>query len=117
MLKSFQVFVINFYEGLDLSTQKITKTEILDFLRKHKPFFKERFDVDEVILFGYYARDEATEESDIDILIESKKKSFDALYDMKELLENRFKKKVDIMYRDAVRIFIMRCIKDELIYA
>ena len=95
----------------------LTKEEILDFLRKNKLLFKKQFDVDEIILFGSYARDEATPESDIDILIESGTKSFDGLFDMKELLEKEFKKKVDIFYKDAVRTFIMRFIKEDFIYA
>jgi len=100
-----------------LSTEKLTKEEILDFLRKNKPFFKEQFNVDAIMLFGSYARDEATPESDVDILIESKKKSYDSLFTLKELLENEFQKKVDVFYRDSVRRFIMRFIKEELIYA
>lgn len=69
------------------------------------------------MLFGSYARDEATPESDIDILIESKEKSYDTLFYMKEFLEKEFGKKVDLLYRDSIRRFIMRFIKEELIYA
>ena len=96
---------------------KLTKKEILDFLRKKKSFFKNKYDIDTIILFGSYARDEATPESDIDILLESKNKSFDSLFDMKELLEKEFKKKVDLFYRNAVRTFIMRSIKEDFNYA
>lgn len=100
-----------------MPVDKLTKEEILNFLRKNKPFFKEKYGVDEIMLFGSYARDEATQESDIDILIDSKDKSYDALFYMKELIEQEFKKKVDIFYKDSVRRFIMRFIKEELIYA
>ena len=83
-----------------MPVDKLTKEEILNFLRKNKPFFKEKYGVDEIMLFGSYARDEATQESDIDILIDSKDKSYDALFYMKELIEQEFKKKVDIFYKD-----------------
>jgi len=55
----------------------LEKEDILLFLRKNKAFFKKELDVDNIILFGSYARDEATSDSDVDILIESKTKSFD----------------------------------------
>ncbi|MFC1841649.1 nucleotidyltransferase family protein [Candidatus Dependentiae bacterium] len=96
---------------------QLTKEEILDFLRKNKEFFKKKFDVDKIMLFGSYARGDATPESDIDILIESKKKSFDKKFAMKVFLEKGLKKNVDLIYSDSVRRFIMRFIKEELIYA
>jgi len=99
------------------SKEQLSKQEILDFLRKNKSFFKKQFDVDAIMLFGSYARDEATKESDVDILIDSHNKSYDSLFSMKELLEKQFQKKVDIFYKDSVRRFIMRLIKEELIYA
>jgi len=100
-----------------MKTGQLTKERILLFLRKSKDFFKKEFDVYAIMLFGSYARDEATEDSDIDILIATDKKSFDNRFKLKELLENEFNKKVDLLYRDSVRRFIMRNIKDELIYA
>ncbi len=96
---------------------EITKKEILLFLAQHKQLFKEKFDVDNIMLFGSYARGEATTSSDIDILIESDKKDLDKMLDLKDFLEKKFKKKVDLMYRDAVRRFILRSIEKDMIYA
>lgn len=101
----------------DMKKRKLTKEEILAFLRQNKDFFKKEFDVDNIILFGSYARGEETSESDIDILIDTEKKSFDNRFRLKEFLEEEFKKKVDLLYRDSIRRFIMRSIEDELIYA
>lgn len=94
-----------------------SKEDILDFLRKNKSLLKSEFDVDNIMLFGSYARDEATSESDIDILIESKKQSFSKSYKLKVFLEQNFKKDVDVVYIDSVHPFIMRSISEELIYA
>jgi uncharacterized protein len=104
-------------QKLDELTSPITKKEILDFLRLNKQLFKEKYDIENIILFGSYARDEATVDSDIDILLEAKKKNFDKWFELKELLEKEFRKKVDLLYRDSVRSFIMRSIEKELIYA
>lgn len=98
-------------------SKTFSKEEILKFLRKNKVFFKEEFDVDNIMLFGSYARGEETLDSDIDILIESNTKSFDMIYRLKVFLEENLKKDVDVIYADSVHPFIMRFIHEELIYA
>lgn len=100
-----------------METGAITKEEILGFLRENRSFFEKEFGASNFILFGSYARDEATEKSDIDLLIDMDKKSFDKRFKLKELLEKEFEKKVDLLYKDSVRTFIMRNIQDEFIYA
>jgi uncharacterized protein len=47
----------------------LTSDEILTFLRKNKLTLKEKFFVTEIGLFGSYARNEQTENSDIDFLV------------------------------------------------
>ena len=48
----------------------MNRDEILDLLRAHKPVLAERFGVTSLALFGSFARDEATDKSDVDILVE-----------------------------------------------
>jgi len=100
-----------------MAGEAIKKEDILEFLRKNKDFFKTEFDVDNIILFGSYARDEAMIDSNIDILIESKTKSFDFMYRVKVFIQDGLKKNVFLSYFDSVHPFIMRHIKEELIYA
>ena len=100
-----------------MSENVTSKEDIINFLRKNKILLKNDFDVDNIMLFGSYARDEATPTSDIDILIESKTKSFDKSYRLKVFLEKNLKKDVDVIYIDSVHPFIMRSISEELIYA
>lgn len=95
----------------------LTKQEILSFLRKHKTFLEKRYGVTKIALFGSYAREDQTETSDIDLLIEAKEHDFDNRYDLKEFLENAFNRKVDVCYFDCVRKFIMHRIQEELAYA
>ena len=45
----------------------MTKTIILEFLKSHKSELNNRFGVTKIGLFGSYARNEATDKSDIDI--------------------------------------------------
>ena len=76
--------------------KNINKTIIVDFLKRSLPLLKEKYHVDEIGLFGSYARDEATKESDIDIFVKMPKKIFDMIA-IKDLLENELGKKVDLI--------------------
>ena len=77
----------------------MTKHEILKYLFEHKDKFYEKFKITKISLFGSYARDAATKESDIDIIIEMEKGVTD-IYDKKEafktMIESTFGKKVNL---------------------
>ena len=47
----------------------MSRNEVISLLQKHKPALAERFGVTSLALFGSFARDEATDESDLDILV------------------------------------------------
>jgi len=100
-----------------MKTKHVTKTEILNFLRENKKFFKKEFEVDTIMLYGSYARGEETTQSDIDILIKSKTKSFDKRYKLRIFLEKFFKKNIDVVYYDSIHPFLMQFIEKDLIYA
>lgn len=93
----------------------MTKDTILTFLKENKKFLQERYKVTKIALFGSYSRDDADEESDIDLLVEMPS-SFDLYYDFKEFLENKLKKKVDIGFEKNLRPFIKESIKEDIIY-
>ena len=48
----------------------MNRDEILVLLRTHKPVLMERFGVTALALFGSYARDQASDSSDVDILVQ-----------------------------------------------
>lgn len=100
-----------------MNKNKLTKEKILDFLRKNKPLLKEKFGVDNIMLFGSYARNEASPDSDIDILIEAKQKSFHEYADLTIFLEDSFNRKVDVIYIDTINPFVMEQIEKDIIYA
>lgn len=95
---------------------KLTKEMILAFLTEHKQEFKEKYSVEKIGLFGSYARDEANENSDIDIIVKMPS-SFDAYYDFKEFLETSLQKRVDLGMEKTIRSFIANDIKKDIIYA
>ena len=100
-----------------MEKEKLTKEQIVETLKENKDFLKKNFNVDNIILFGSYARNEATEESDIDILIECEKKTFRNYINILRFLEKLFHKKIDVIYKDSVNPFIINLIEKEWVYA
>lgn len=47
----------------------MNRDDVLNALRAHKAVLSERFGVAELALFGSFARDQASDESDLDILV------------------------------------------------
>jgi hypothetical protein len=94
----------------------MNKEYILDFLKTHKQELLYRFSLTKIGLFGSYAKDTATENSDIDIVIESKKKDFFLREDLKEYLEANFKTPVDVGYLDSIREYYKTKIEQDIIY-
>ena len=72
----------------------MTKIEILDYLRKHRNDFYNKYQVSKIALFGSFSRDENRNDYDVDIAIETKLSDYFLLYDLKEELETIFHKKV-----------------------
>ncbi len=75
-----------------------TKAEVLEILEKDLPYLKKVFHVEKVGLFGSYARQEQTEESDLDLMVEFEKiPDFLELFDLEEHLSDLVGFKVEIV--------------------
>lgn len=94
----------------------LNREEILAHLKKNKEFFKKKYDINEIILFGSVARDEIDENSDIDLAIVTAKKNFKNRFLLKEHLENEFKCKIDLGYLSSLNSYIREKIAKEAIY-
>jgi predicted nucleotidyltransferase len=92
-----------------------TKDSIINFLKQNKQIIQEKYDVNKIGLFGSFARDEATKDSDIDILVDMKS-SFDNFFELKYFLEDAFQTKVDLGKEKNLRLLVKEQIKKELIY-
>lgn len=96
----------------------ISTDEIFDILRAEKGKLREK-GVTEIGLFGSYLRGEATESSDIDILIDLSENSRMTLFTLTELeqhLSTRFEKKVDLVIRRDLKPGIGARILSEVKY-
>ena len=93
----------------------MTRDEILRTLQELKPILIEEFGVKKIGLFGSYATNEQTESSDIDLIVDMPSE-FDRYYDLKDLLQQRLQKEIDLGLEKSIRRFIKNKIQNEIIY-
>ncbi|GAB1453343.1 nucleotidyltransferase family protein [Draconibacterium sp.] len=72
-----------------------TQKQILDFLSKSKNLLNRQFCVSRIGLFGSYARNEQTDDSDIDLIVDFQENT-NNLYDIKIELKQFFKDNLNV---------------------
>ena len=94
----------------------VTKEYILEKLSDNKTYIKEHFEVDKIGLFGSYAHGTQNVQSDIDIYVEFKHKTFDNLAGLWNYLEELYHNKIDLFHKhkDNNKIIISNIQKDVL---
>ncbi|MEI6828066.1 MAG: nucleotidyltransferase family protein [Desulfuromonadales bacterium] len=96
----------------------MTKEEILAYLISNKQVLAQQYGVITIGLFGSYARNEAREDSDLDIAIEMapEKKSLRNFLGLKRTLENHFGKTVDLGIESTLKPLVRERVKKEILY-
>ena len=95
----------------------LNKFSIIETLKEFKVKQKNQFGILEIGLFGSYAREQNTEESDIDIFVETETPNAFNIVHLKDALESLFNKKVDIVrIRKNMNQFLKSRIEKEGIY-
>ncbi len=102
----------------------LNRATILKMIRQEMPYLRQRFGVDRVALFGSYARDEATENSDIDLMISVSRPLGFAFIELADYLEEKLGRKVDLItdttlelgITDPRRAHIAKDIRESLIH-
>lgn len=96
----------------------LTGEDILRELKNEQPHLRETFHVSRLGLFGSFARNAASDESDIDLLVE-----FDGevdLYETKQQLRDylgqRFRRRIDLCRERYLKPFAREEILREVIY-
>ncbi len=93
------------------------REDILTILAQALPLMRNDFDVKQVALFGSHARNEATKNSDIDILVEFRGKStLNNFMGVQELLEKRLNYPVDLATNKAIKPNLLPYIQKDIIY-
>jgi predicted nucleotidyltransferase len=97
----------------------VTKEYIINYLCEHKDEFSKKFGITKLGLFGSYVRNDAKENSDIDILVELENNLTDIhakKFEFKRNLENYFNLKVDIAREKYLKPFAKKEILNEVEY-
>ncbi len=78
---------------------------------------RQRFSVRALAIFGSTARDEALDDSDVDVLVVfDRKAGFDLFMDLKFYLEELLGREVDLVTDKALRPQVRKAIEQELIH-
>ncbi|MBK8394018.1 MAG: nucleotidyltransferase family protein [Leptospiraceae bacterium] len=97
----------------------ISQELILSFLKEKLPEWKDLFNVEKIGIFGSFARAEQTSDSDIDVIVkfcDNPKNIFNSKNKIRESIEERFKKKVDLANELYLKPHIREQILKEAIY-
>lgn len=82
----------------------MNRDEVQDVLRAHKLTLAQRFGVSELTLFGSVARDQANDDSDVDILVSyGKLATSEAYFGVQFYLEDLLGRQVDLVTDKALR--------------
>ena len=93
------------------------RDEIIQTLRSFVEMNRDRYEIIRIGVFGSAARDSMDEQSDIDVVVELGKPDLFYLIGIKQDLEEKFHKPVDIVrYRDKMNAFLKKRIDKEAIY-
>lgn len=100
------------------SSASLNRTDILVLLKKEYPIIRERYGVARIGLFGSYARDEAEETSDIDLLVafEEGKERFRSFMQCIFYLEELFGRRVEMIVDHALDYRIRSSVEREVIW-
>jgi len=73
------------------------KQNIIETIRAEKAVLQSQFGVEEIGLFGSYARDMQAETSDVDILVNMKDRSMTNYFNLLDFLEAKLRAKIDLV--------------------
>lgn len=92
------------------------RDQAITLLQAHKAEIISRFGVKRLALFGSTARDEAREDSDVDVLVDFiEPTTFDGYFDLKFLLESLLGREVDLVCENSVRPRIRPYIEKDVV--
>ncbi|HNV69733.1 MAG TPA: nucleotidyltransferase family protein [Candidatus Ozemobacteraceae bacterium] len=96
--------------------KRVSRAWILDAIRLVKPSLREKYGVKSIGLFGSFAREEATPDSDIDILVEFERPIGIEFVDLADEMESLLQRRVDLVSRNGVKKPYLKLIDKDLVY-
>ncbi|MEO0376707.1 MAG: nucleotidyltransferase family protein [Cyanobacteria bacterium P01_A01_bin.17] len=94
-----------------------TLTEIKQWFLQYQPLLRERYGVQELGIFGSYIRQEQTEASDLDVLVEfSEVPSLLKFINLENYLSDQLGTKVDLVHKSGLKPRLGERILAEVVY-
>jgi len=93
-----------------------TLEDIESILKQGKVDLAKRYPIESLAIFGSYARNEQSSDSDLDILVEINGKIGSKFIDLADEIEQLIGMKVDLVSKNGIKEKYLRSIKNELIY-
>ena len=91
--------------------------DCIEKLSAFKREFGRQYGITKLGIFGSVARQENTEDSDIDIVVEVEKPTLSLMYELKEKLKAIFKCEVDLVrFRSTLRPLFRSNILNDVVY-
>jgi len=97
----------------------MNRNEIINYLKSQKKYFQDHYHITSIGLFGSFARNEQSEESDIDLvynLAENKKLTYYELFEFEQFLQGYFKRRVDLVNINFMNPIIKYKAEKDIIY-
>ena len=104
---------------MKLSNKRMDRDEIIKYLTGQKEYFNHRYNIAQIGLFGSFARNTQTKDSDIDIvytMAQNKKLSYYQLFEIIETLESHFKRNVELVNDKYMEPIIKHDAQKDIIY-
>lgn len=96
----------------------LSQNIIIDYLRQHKTDFNDKYSISEIGLFGSFATNKNTDDSDIDIVYKTSSKglTFAQVSQLEDELHIEFGKDIDLVNLDYMNPLIKRKAIKDIIY-
>lgn len=96
----------------------LNQSVIVDYLKQHKTDFKNKYSISEIGLFGSFAKNVNTEDSDIDLVYKTTSKglTFAQMSQLEDELSIHFGKNIDLVNIEYMNPLIKRKAQNEIIY-
>ena len=98
--------------------ESLNKDLIIDYLKQHKNNFNEKYSINKLGLFGSFATNNNSNNSDIDIVYEttSKDLTFKQMYQLENELNSYFQRDIDLVNLNYMNPLIKRTAIKDIVY-
>lgn len=91
-------------------------TSIMEILTQLKPELAQKYFVNSIGLFGSIVRDDFTDKSDVDIIVDFSKPIGIEFIDLADYIEIKLSRKIDLVSRNGIKPKYFHQIQSEIIY-